>query len=111
MVPSGIQRFQELWHRKTMHEPLTPSEINELEELEAEVLAEEAAYLAPATARLRAEVDHKALQVALLEDLLKRGEALVASPSPKSPEWLRERAELIQAFRRLKRGKESEFAV
>ena len=111
MTATTLQRFQLLWNRKTTHDPLMPEELIELEALEAEVLAEEAAYLAPATARLRAEVDHKAHQVALLESLLQRTEALLASPMPKTSEWLQERAEILSTFRGLQQSKETELVA
>jgi len=83
----------------------------ELDILEAEVLAEEATYLAPANARLRAEVDHKAQEVAILEQLLQQAEALVASPDPKSAEWVHQKAALLHTYRNLHTRKDTEIVA
>lgn len=109
MTTTALQRFQELWHRKTTQAALTTSELTELSTLEAEVLAEEAVYLAPANARLRAEVDHRAQEVAVLEQLLQRAETLVTSPNSKSEAWIRERSEIMQTYRKLHNYKDSEL--
>ncbi len=111
MTTSALTRFQDLWHRKTTQAPLTFSELEELAKLEAEVLAEEAALLVPSNARLRAEVDLKAQTVATLELLLLRAEALVATPNPTSESWIRERSEVLQAYHRLRNGKDNELAA
>jgi hypothetical protein len=111
MTTANLQRFQELWHRKTTQAPLSSTEREEFAVLEAEILQDEATYLAPANARLRSDVNRKASEVSALESLLARAEALLEHPNPSSQDWLRARAEVLQEYRRLHNRKDTELAV
>jgi cell division protein FtsB len=93
-------RFQDL-RRRELEGALPPAEREELVGLVAELEAEEAAYLSPATERLRREREQLDAQNRALSELIRRKEALATRLQRVLLETQAERQAIEQEARRI----------